>query len=273
VLDQTGEELHQIRELINGVSVGRSSGAFLAEADILIKQAANLMKAGEFEKAKAAALQATMKVGSVQNRANRALTRLQSKDLLARWAQWVENTVSWSRNNNSNSVVVDKSRHVCMIFRAGKLVRNFPVNLGVNGFSQKIASGDLATPEGQYYVIRKQGVGQSRYYKGLMLNYPNEQDRQRFQQAKSDRQISAAARIGGNIMLHGEGGKDKDWTLGCVALANQDMDALFDLVQVNTPVTIVGRVSGRFSLMGNETHDIVEKTKELQSKKKQLRLL
>ncbi len=273
VLDQTREQRDQIRELINGVSLGRTSGSSLAEADILLTQAEKLIQMKEYEKARIAAIQANSKLGSVQNRADRALVRLQSKDLLTRWAQWVESAVSWSRENNDYSVVIDKSRHVCMVFRSGSLVRSFPVNLGVNGFNQKIASGDCATPEGQYYVVRKQGVGYSRYYKGLMLNYPNEQDRQRFQQAKSSRQISASAHIGGNIMLHGEGGKDKDWTLGCVALSNQDMDTLFDLAQVNTPVTIVGRVSGRFSLANSSTHDIVEKTKELQNRKKQIPLL
>ena len=273
MMDSATEDYRQIKDLVNGVSAGKTSRSLLAEADILIHQAGDLMQIGEYEKAKSAAVRGMAKINAVQNRASMALNRLQSKELLARWDQWVETTISWSRENDSSAVVVDKSRHTCMVFHAGKMIKSYRVDLGVSGFSQKMAAGDLATPEGQYYITRKQGVGQSRYYKGLMLSYPNEQDRQRFQQAKNNRQISPSARIGGNIMLHGEGGKEKDWTLGCVALANDDMDELFDLVQLNTPVTIVGRVPSRFSIPVSKSQDMVEKTRELQSKKKQFRLL
>lgn len=273
VIDNASEELHQIRGLINGVSLGRSSGAFLTLAEIRLKQSTNFMSRGEFEKAKTLAVQAMEHIGSVQNRASSALTRYQSQEYLSRWENWVENTVHHSRENGGYAVVVDKSRHTCLLFRAGKVVRTYSVNLGVNGFNQKVASGDLATPEGQYRIIRKQGVGRSRYYKGLMLDYPNSQDYSRFHQAKANRLISSSAKIGGNIMLHGEGGKTKDWTLGCVALSNRDMDDLFSRVPENTPVTIVGRVSGRFSVPVSKSQDIVEKTRELQNKKKSLRLL
>ena len=52
--------------------------------------------------------------------------------------------------------------------------------------------------------------------------------------------MPAAAGIGGLIEIHGEGGRGRDWTRGCVALANPDIDDLFRHVEVGTPVTIVG---------------------------------
>jgi hypothetical protein len=52
--------------------------------------------------------------------------------------------------------------------------------------------------------------------------------------------LPAGARIGGLIEIHGEGGRNRDWTSGCVALANGDMDRVFDRAGIGTPVTIVG---------------------------------
>ena len=109
--------------------------------------------------------------------------------------------------------------------------------------------------------MRKQDAGQSRFYKSLLLNYPNEEDWQRFDQAKRERFISSGSRIGGLIMIHGEGRKNVDWTQGCVALLNRDMDALFSWTEVGTPVTIVGRDSSPDAATA-DIDDVVSKTQE-----------
>jgi len=81
----------------------------------------------------------------------------------------------------------------------------------------------------------------TRYYKALMINYPNERDRQIFAQNKSRGVISKRARIGGLIEIHGEGGRNDDWTEGCIALTNREMDQIMQYATVGTPVTIVRR--------------------------------
>ena len=65
--------------------------------------------------------------------------------------------------------------------------------------------------------------------------------------------MSARARPGGLIEIHGEGGRGEDWTRGCVALSNRDMDDLFRRVAVGTPVTIVGAEdsAGRFATLAS----------------------
>jgi hypothetical protein len=73
-----------------------------------------------------------------------------------------------------------------------------------------------------------------------MLDYPNERDKERFRKAVQRGEIARGASIGGLIEIHGEGGRGGDWTDGCVALTNNEMDDLFDRVSVGTLVTIVG---------------------------------
>lgn len=104
--------------------------------------------------------------------------------------------------------------------------------------AKKLFAGDAATPEGKYKVVRARHTGSS-FYKALSLDYPNEHDRKRFEENKRRGIISHKARIGGNIEIHGEGGKNRDWTEGCVALTNADMDHIMKYVSVGTPVTIV----------------------------------
>ena len=100
--------------------------------------------------------------------------------------------------------------------------------------------GDLSTPEGRYHVLRKRGPGQTIYYRALELDYPNADDRRRFAEARRTGTLPTDARIGGLIEIHGEGGRGADWTRGCIALTNADMDRLFAAVPAGAPVTIVG---------------------------------
>ncbi|MCB9069627.1 MAG: hypothetical protein H6629_17725 [Calditrichae bacterium] len=61
----------------------------------------------------------------------------------------------------------------------------------------------------------------------MLINYPNELDRRRFNAAKSTGDLSQKAQIGGLIEVHGDGGKGFHWTDGCIALTNTDMDQVF----------------------------------------------
>jgi hypothetical protein len=122
-------------------------------------------------------------------------------------------------------------------------IATYAADLGTNWVGDKLQSGDKATPEGSYKVIEKKGRGESRYHKALLINYPNEDDRSRFRALQRTGRVSRSARIGGLIEIHGEGGRGYDWTLGCVALTNRDIDALYSKVSVGTPVVIVGALS------------------------------
>ncbi len=108
--------------------------------------------------------------------------------------------------------------------------------VGLNGLSDKLHSGDNATPEGKYLVTKKNPA--SGFYKALLINYPNDEDRQRFADARKRREIPYWIGIGSMIEIHGGG--EEILTKGCISTEDWVMDELFSLASVGTPVTIVG---------------------------------
>ncbi|MBE3139905.1 MAG: L,D-transpeptidase family protein, partial [Thermoplasmata archaeon] len=78
------------------------------------------------------------------------------------------------------------------------------------------------------------------YYKALLLDYPNDEDKKRFKSEIKHGSLPASAKIGDLIEIHGNGGKGVDWTEGCIALTDKEMDVVFRIVKAGTPVTIVG---------------------------------
>lgn len=156
------------------------------------------------------------------------------------WLALNEEMKLWSKKNKTVSLVVDKFARKCIVYKSGQKHREFEVELGINWLGDKIQSGDQTTPEGRYKVSRKRSGKNTIYHKSLEINYPNEDDKKRFEQQKQDGLIPDNARIGGSIALHGGGGRGIDWTDGCIAFENKDMDVLFSLCRVGTPVAIIG---------------------------------
>ncbi|MCB8995438.1 MAG: L,D-transpeptidase [Bacteroidales bacterium] len=157
-----------------------------------------------------------------------------------RWEKWYKQTLELSRQNKTYAVLVDKMAHECILLKDGKIVNRYPAELSLNWIGHKKLQGDNATPEGVYKIVKKINRKETKYYKALLLNYPNETDKVQFAEEIRSGALEPSARIGGLIEIHGEGGIGKDWTEGCVALENKDIDALFAKVGVGTAVTIVG---------------------------------
>jgi L,D-peptidoglycan transpeptidase YkuD (ErfK/YbiS/YcfS/YnhG family) len=161
------------------------------------------------------------------------------------WRRAVSETIEWSRSVPGRlAVVVNKETRTLTVYSGGKVHLVMDVELGKAGFHDKRKAGDHATPEGRYRVIHKKDVGQAKYYKALALDYPNAEDRARFQADRRAGRISRRSNIGGDIQIHGHGGKGRDWTQGCVAVRNDQMDILLDLIPEGTPVTIVASDGG-----------------------------
>ncbi|MFT4834534.1 MAG: hypothetical protein ACI8WP_001295 [Flavobacteriaceae bacterium] len=156
------------------------------------------------------------------------------------WKKIFNNGVSTSLKNKSLLIVVDKFQHECQIYQNGQIKTKFNIELGPNWIGDKMYAGDKSTPEGAYKVLSKKKNANTIYHKALLIDYPNPLDKVRFEQNKIDGKIPKAKSIGGLIELHGHGTKGADWTDGCVAIANEDMDKLFDWTSVGTPVIIVG---------------------------------
>jgi hypothetical protein len=133
---------------------------------------------------------------------------------------------------------VDKLGHSCLLIYKGQIQKRYTVNLSRNWYRRKALSQDASMPEGEYKVTRL--IPNGKYGKALVLNYPNLEDKKRFQNLKQNGTIPREARIGGNIEIHGKGVPETDWTDGCVSLNDGDMQELYGFAYAGMPVTIVG---------------------------------
>ena len=148
-------------------------------------------------------------------------------------------------------ILVRKGARTLELHAGDTLLRTYKIGLGFSPVADKKQEGDGATPEGDFYVFVKNE--KSAYYLSLGISYPNVEDADRGLRDKlisqaQHRAISEAIRkkvgppqytkLGGLIYIHGHGAQ-RDWTLGCVALENEDIRELFHVVKVGTPVTIV----------------------------------
>ncbi len=167
------------------------------------------------------------------------LSRYMDRKELGRWRKWADETVSASRTGGAVAVIVNKLERKLTIYKNGAILASFDIALGRYGLSDKLFSGDEATPEGKYLITKKIPGGS--FYKALLINYPNEDDERAFALAKKKGLVPAHAGIGSFIEIHG-GGKD-NLTRGCVGLEDRDMDIVYKWAEVGTPVTIVGAIS------------------------------
>ena len=145
-----------------------------------------------------------------------------------------------SKKNHDYSIIIDKFSRKCFIYQNGAKKYEFEAELGKNWVGDKRVKGDNATPEGMYKITKKFDGGKTKYYKALLLDYPNDEDKAKFKSEIEHGSLPASAKIGGLIEIHGNGGKGIDWTEGCIALTDREMDVVFKIVRVGTPVTIVG---------------------------------
>ncbi|SYZ74817.1 putative ErfK/YbiS/YcfS/YnhG family protein [Candidatus Zixiibacteriota bacterium] len=237
--NQLYDELLEWRESLNGTLAKNDGEAYWNRAEMAYKTSEKLMNMGEYEEARSKII-----LGKESLRHLGKIVADYSNDEAQKlhiWQRWVQETIDNSRADGTYAVIVDKGKHKAYLIHRGKLKLTFDCDLGYNPSTQKLFAGDGATPEGKYYVTAVKGNGASRYYKALLINYPNATDRQRFAESKSRGIISKRSRIGGLIEIHGEGGRNRDWTEGCVALSNRDMDRLMQYISIGTPVTIVRR--------------------------------
>jgi murein L,D-transpeptidase YafK len=140
-------------------------------------------------------------------------------------------------NWKADRVVVAKSKRTLTLQRNGERLRTYSIALGGQPAGHKQRQGDERTPEGVYAIDARNP--NSAYHLSLRISYPNVDDRKR-----------AAVRgvdPGGQIMIHGVGGSSArasslhplfDWTDGCVAVTDEQMDEIWELVDVGTPIEI-----------------------------------
>ncbi len=134
-------------------------------------------------------------------------------------------------------VLVIKSKSKLYLKRNGKTLKEYHVVFGANPKGHKLQEGDERTPEGLYILDYKKD--DSAFYKAIHISYPNELDLER---ARNN-----GVKPGGAIMIHGQ--KENigwlalvsqyfNWTDGCIAVSNSDMDEIWEAVDSGTPIEI-----------------------------------
>jgi lipoprotein-anchoring transpeptidase ErfK/SrfK len=210
------------------------------ETDLLLKQAHAFYEQGHYQQSLNASDRASRHLAAQAGLLQRELGRYASPDRIAQWQRMARETIEWSKKHRSSAIVISKAERSLTLYRGGHKVLSYPVRLGFNGIKEKRYQGDGATPEGRYRIAGKRGRGQTQYYRALLLDYPNQEDRRRFTHDRKSGKIPAFRDIGGQIEIHGVDNELMAQTLGCVMLQNPHMAALFERVDPGSPVTIVG---------------------------------
>ena len=230
----------EAQSFADAMPLGKAARSAYQKARLALDEARSHRARKDTRAALAAARRAKSFARDATQSAASTVSRYRDPESVRQWRQWIQETVEWSRANGTTAIVVDKDGHSLSLYERGRLMKTYATELGENWTADKRRSGDSATPEGRYRIAEKKGRGASTYYKALLIDYPNAEDRAAFARAKARGEIPASATPGGLIEIHGEGGRGRDWTRGCVALPNSDMDEVFAKVAVGTRVTIVG---------------------------------
>jgi murein L,D-transpeptidase YafK len=138
---------------------------------------------------------------------------------------------------HADKIVILKSAHSMTLLSGGKVLKTYKVALGAVPVGPKRVEGDHRTPEGDYVIDAKNP--HSQFHLSLHISYPSAADRERAR--------SLGARPGGAIMIHGLARpfaylgplhRQTDWTDGCIAVTNAEIEEIWKLVPMGTTVEI-----------------------------------
>lgn len=141
------------------------------------------------------------------------------------------------QSQRADRVLILKKEHKLMLLSGGAVIRTYSVAIGKGGLSPKQRKGDHKTPEGLYKIDRRKE--NSSFHRALHISYPNEAD--------IERASKLGVEPGGDIMIHGIANglgwigslhRLIDWTDGCVAVTDAEIDEVWSLVPDGTPVEI-----------------------------------
>ena len=137
----------------------------------------------------------------------------------------------------ADMVLVVKSESKLYLKKDGRILGEYHVVFGANPVGHKLQEGDERTPEGRYLLDYKKD--DSAFYKAIHISYPNEFDRERAR--------NKGVSPGGAIMIHGQKNdigwlalisQYFNWTDGCIAVSNNDMDEIWEAVDAGIPIEI-----------------------------------
>ena len=137
----------------------------------------------------------------------------------------------------ADRVMILKAQRTMVLYQNGQVLKSYKIALGPNAVGPKTRQGDRRTPEGNYTIDFRNS--HSKFHLSLRISYPNDADRERA------RKLGVTP--GGDIMIHGlpDGYSflgplhtRYDWTEGCIAVTNSEIEEIWHLVPIGTPVEI-----------------------------------
>lgn len=146
--------------------------------------------------------------------------------------------LSLNYSEKADSILIEKGKREMSLFKNGQRIRKYKIALGSSPTGPKSQEGDGKTPEGTYTILSKKS--NSAYHLSLKISYPSTHDREVAQ--------SMNVNPGGDIMIHGlRNGLGwigayhtlRDWTRGCIAVTNDEIEEIYGMVQEGTPVRLI----------------------------------
>jgi len=144
---------------------------------------------------------------------------------------------------NPYYIIIDKSDYELKVYDEQGWYATYPIVFGSKDPGDKMQEGDKKTPDGHFKVIEKKN--HSKWSFMLVLDYPNEECFQRFNERKQRGLLPKTAKIGGGIAIHATRPQSEwtvdnfyNWTDGCISVKYTEMKDLFSYIPVGTPVTI-----------------------------------
>jgi murein L,D-transpeptidase YafK len=148
-----------------------------------------------------------------------------------------------AKDENPYYIIIDKSDYEMQIFDDTGWLATYPVVFGSKDLSDKQMEGDKRTPTGEFRVLLKKT--NKRWGLELLLDYPNEECKKRFNDRKKQGLIPKNARIGDGIAIHGTRPESEwavdnfiNWTDGCISVRHSEMKEIYELIPQGTKVTI-----------------------------------
>ncbi len=236
-LESLKVKIEKFEKYYKNLALSRSTFDLFNKGKTWFLEAQIEYKKDEYKQAIKLAYKATENISQAEKNAHFKLVEFYNG--FPKWKKNAELAYNLSKKGQT-VVLIDKMQASCTVLKSGKEYKVFTADLGRSWMGDKVMIGDKATPEGVYKILEKKKGSKTKYYKALLIDYPNNDDKLRFNEMIKEGKISKNTEIGGLIEIHGEGGKGVHWTDGCIALDNSEMDEMYNLCAVNTPVIIIG---------------------------------
>lgn len=147
------------------------------------------------------------------------------------------------KGNNTFYIIIDKSDYQLKIYDSTGWFASYPVVFGISGLEDKMQSGDKKTPDGHFTIVQKKV--HPKWSHELLLDYPNCESIEIFEERKRKGLLPKNAMIGNGIAIHATRPAEEwtvdnfyNWTDGCVSVKYSEMKDLYNFIPVGTTVTI-----------------------------------